>query len=160
MKHYILFLFLIIFSSCIQRNNNQKIYILSQEMYSTPGIAENFLDTLNTSSFNKEDQNAMALLRIQAKDLTDQDITQELSKAEMLISYFKKNKRDKMFLKLAYYYAGRIISENKKAPEAIKYFKYASTIDSKEVPIDHKIYSQMGDLFYDQYLYSDAYKMY
>lgn len=129
-------------------------------MYSTPGIAENFLDTLNTSSFNKEDQNAMALLRIQAKDLTDQDITQELSKAEMLISYFKKNKRDKMFLKLAYYYAGRIISENKKAPEAIKYFKYASTIDSKEVPIDHKIYSQMGDLFYDQYLYSDAYKMY
>lgn len=96
-------------------------------MYKSPSIASDFLDTVNITSFNKEDQEYYKLLQIQATDLSDENIKPYAKEICGIINYMQ-HKKDYDFLKLAYYYAGRINSELNEAVKAAKYYKLATSI--------------------------------
>ena len=128
-------------------------------MYKSPSIASDFLDTVNITSFNKEDQEYYKLLQIQATDLSDKNIKPYAKEIYGIINYMQ-HKKDYEFLKLAYYYAGRINSELNEAVKAAKYYKLATSIKKSPSEINSRSYSQLGDIFYDQYLYNYAIEMY
>lgn len=61
--------------SCSKRTDNRSLfYAMAKDLHKDQNIASNFLDTINVSSFNKEEQMYGELLKIQATDLTDHDI--------------------------------------------------------------------------------------
>lgn len=128
-------------------------------MYKKPSIASSFLDTINIFTFNKKDQAYYKLLKVQAADLSDNDIKPYTNDIYRIISYMQQNK-DYLFLKLAYYYAGRINSELNKAAKAVKYYKLATSINGLPKEINSRSYSQLGNIYYDQYLYNYAIEMY
>lgn len=98
--------------SCSKRTDNRSLfYAMAKDLYKDQNIASNFLDTINVSSFNKEEQMYGELLKIQATDLTDHDIKPYEKNISRIINYMQ-NKKDYTFLKLALYYAGRIKSES------------------------------------------------
>ena len=127
---------------------------MAKLLYKNQAIAANFLDTINISSFRQEERPYCELLKIQATDLTDNDIKPYNKKIDPIIKYMQ-NKEDKAFLKLAYYYAGRIKYERKNALEAFNYF---NLVISKDNPygLNSRSYAQMAEIYSEQYLYDYA----
>ncbi|EKC47058.1 hypothetical protein OBE_15904, partial [human gut metagenome] len=68
--------------------------------------------------------------------------------------------KDYTFLKLALYYAGRIKSEKDEAMKAVNFYTKAASIKDTILNINNKCYSQLGNIYYDQYLYDYAIDMY
>ena len=86
--------------SCSKRTDNRSLfYAMAKDLYKDQNIASNFLDTINVSSFNKEEQMYGELLKIQATDLTDHDIKPYEKNISRIINYMQ-NKKDYTFLKL------------------------------------------------------------
>ena len=108
--------------SCSKRTDNRSLfYAMAKDLHKDQNIASNFLDTINVSSFNKEEQMYGELLKIQATDLTDHDIKPYEKNISRIINYMQ-NKKDYTFLKLALYYAGRIKSEKDEAMKAVNFY--------------------------------------
>lgn len=146
--------------SCSKRTDNRSLfYAMAKDLYKDQNIASNFLDTINVSSFNKEEQMYGELLKIQATDLTDHDIKPYEKNISRIINYMQ-NKKDYTFLKLALYYAGRIKSEKDEAMKAVNFYTKAASIKDTILNINNKCYSQLGNIYYDQYLYDYAIDMY
>jgi tetratricopeptide (TPR) repeat protein len=76
-----------------------------------------------------------------------------------LVNYYEHG-GDKALLPVAYYYAGRTYADMQDAPRALDYFQRAleAMKDRKDVSLKGKIYSQMGYLYMNQYLYDNAIK--
>ena len=122
--------------SCSKRTDNRSLfYAMAKDLYKDQNIASNFLDTINVSSFNKEEQMYGELLKIQATDLTDHDIKPYEKNISRIINYMQ-NKKDYTFLKLALYYAGRIKSEKDEAMKAVNFYTKAASI--KDTNFKHK----------------------
>jgi len=160
MKQIIYILITLCVLSCSERKDNHNhLYTLSKQMYKNPSIASEFLDTVNIASFNKEELEYCKLIKIQATDLSDNDIKPYTKDIYGIISYMQK-KKDYSFLKLAYYYAGRINSESNETEKAVKFYKLATNIKNLPSEINSRSYSQLGNIYYDQYLYDYAIEMY
>jgi len=75
MKKFIYIFIVMCVMSCSKRTDNRSLfYAMAKDLHKDQNIASNFLDTINVSSFNKEEQMYGELLKIQATDLTDHDI--------------------------------------------------------------------------------------
>lgn len=146
-------------TSCSNRHDNRSnFYAMEKLLYKDDSIAQNFLDTINISSFFKNEQPYCELLKIQATDLTDNDIKIYEREIESIIKYMRY-KKDNAFLNLAYYYAGRIKHEKRNAIEAFKYYNLAISNDNL-YGLNSRSYAQMADIYYEQYLYDYSIEMY
>jgi tetratricopeptide (TPR) repeat protein len=98
------------------------------------------------------------LLTIKAEDKTY--ITHRSDKLIMPLVNYYEHGGDKALLPVAYYYAGRTYADMQDAPRALDYFQRAleAMKDRKDVSLKGKIYSQMGYLYMNQYLYDNAIK--
>lgn len=105
------------------------------------------------------------LLCAKVKDRRD-ELDMSDAQAEQLVTYFEED-GDYRLLPTAYYYGGRICSENSNAPQALAYFRKAEVLltdnHTRPMPDDDcdkallsKVYSQMGYLFVDRRMYDDA----
>lgn len=145
--------------SCSERTNNRNhFYTMAKLFYKDQAMASAFLDTINISSFSKDEQPYCELLKIQATDLTDNNIKPYEKMTEDIIKYMKHN-NDCAFLKIAYYYAGRIKHEKRKALEAFNDFNLAISNENL-YGLNSRSYAQMADIYYKQYLYAYAKDMY
>ena len=101
------------------------------------------------------DQKYYQLLTIKAKDKAYQP-TVSTDSIETLLRYYEDG-GDKKLLSTAYYYAGRVYSDAHDAPTALSYYqKSLDAIQDSNLQLKSVIYSQMGYLFLDQYLYEEA----
>lgn len=96
------------------------------------------------------------LLCIKAVDKTEQ-MAVTTDSIDAIVSYYE-DEGDPSLLSMAYYYAGRVYSEENDAPTALSYFqKSLDTMDSKEnLQLQSVIYSQMGYLFLYQRIFKEA----
>ncbi len=96
------------------------------------------------------------LLRIKADDKTDQ-MAVTTDSIDAIVSYYEDG-GDPSLLSMAYYYAGRVYSEDNDAPTALSYFqKSLDAMESKEnLQLQSVIYSQMGYLFLYQRIFKEA----
>lgn len=160
MKNIILILLVLFCLSCSKKEDIADLCTLSNRIYRSQNEAHIFLDTICWQSFDSQKRVFIGLLQIQAKDFTDYDITNEFSNVKKAIAFCKKQKEREPFLKLAYYYAGRICMEKNKCMDAIRFFHLATEVKDHKINLDSRIYSQLGDLYYEQYLYDYAIQMY
>lgn len=159
MKQFIYIIMFMCVISCSDKPNNRNHFCaIAKLLYKDQATASNYLDTINISSFHKDEQPYCELLKIQALDLTDNDIKPYERKIDFVINYMQ-NKKDKAFLKLAYYYAGRIKQDKRKALESINYFKIAISNDNP-YGVNSRCYAQMAEVYCEQYLYDYAKDMY
>ena len=159
MKKIIYILMFMCVVSCSERTNNRNhFYTMAKLFYKDQAMASAFLDTINISSFSKDEQPYCELLKIQATDLTDNNIKPYEKMTEDIIKYMKHN-NDCAFLKIAYYYAGRIKHEKRKALEAFNDFNLAISNENL-YGLNSRSYAQMADIYYKQYLYAYAKDMY
>ena len=98
------------------------------------------------------------LLTIKAEDKTY--VTHRSNKQIMRLVNYYEHGGDKALLPVAYYYAGRTYADMQDAPRALDYFQRAldTMKDRKDASLKGKIYSQMGYLYMNQYLYDNAIK--
>jgi len=98
------------------------------------------------------------LLTIKADDKTY--VTHRSDKQIMRLVNYYEHGGDKALLPVAYYYAGRTYADMQDAPRALDYFQRAleAMKDRRDASLVGKIYSQMGYLYMDQYLYDNATK--
>ncbi len=96
------------------------------------------------------------LLRIKAVDKTEQ-MAVTTDSIDAIVSYYE-DEGDPSLLSMAYYYAGRVYSEENDAPTALSYFqKSLDAMESKEnLQLQTVIYSQMGYLFLYQRIFKEA----
>ncbi len=161
-KNIIILCTLCIFLSCsYKRNRIENFQLLINTIERNPDYAFSLLDSLEKQGcvHSKEDALTYSLLKVSAKDIKDQPISNYFPTVLEAIHHFKYIK-DKQKLKVAYYYAGRIEADENHAPEALNYFKKALETDAQNIELNNRICSQMGDLFYYQDLYVDAINMY
>lgn len=110
------------------------------------------------SSISKEDKYVCSLLMIRASDKADLPIKNDsiiLDVAEYL------EKESSPYQTAAYYYVGRYYSDNGDAVKALMGFQQALSCSEKAGEKKYRlfIYSQMGYLFANQYMYDKAKKM-
>lgn len=142
--------------SCNNKDTDTSFCKYFKEMEVSPDSAFSLLDSLSKT---KIDNIALELLKIKAKDLQDQDIRDDFSVVSSIANYLKETNAMNMS-RFAYYYQGRIKAEQSDSPEALKFFRKALTVDSRNNFLKNKIYSQMGELYYYQSLYNEAADMY
>ena len=92
------------------------------------------------------------LLTVKAADKADQ--LQPVPDSILPIVKYYEGRGDKRLLPTAYYYAGRTYYELHDAPQALDYFQKAAEVAGEDYGLKSKIYSQMGNLFMYQGLYS------
>ena len=75
MKQFIYIIMFMCVISCSDKPNNRNHFCaIAKLLYKDQATASNYLDTINISSFHKDEQPYCELLKIQALDLTDNDI--------------------------------------------------------------------------------------
>ena len=93
MKQFIYIIMFMCVISCSDKPNNRNHFCaIAKLLYKDQATASNYLDTINISSFHKDEQPYCELLKIQALDLTDNDIKPYERKIDFVINYMKIKK--------------------------------------------------------------------
>ena len=74
-----------------------------------------------------------------------------------LVDYYE-DEGDKQLLAEAYYYAGRTYRDLNDAPKALDYFQ--KSLKTQKENVNPALYAQIGEIFFDQSLFSEALRMY
>ena len=98
------------------------------------------------------------LLCIKARDKAY--VTHTSDSALLQVLHYYEDRNDKKHLPEAYYYAGRVYSDLKDAPQALNYYQKATELleGGSDYRLMKVIYSQMGELFFYQDVYEEAMK--
>ena len=123
-----------------------------------PDSAVVLLDKLKDSILSepKSTQMYYHLLSIKARDKAYIPHTSD-SLILQVVQYYE-NKKDKIHLPEAYFYAGRICRDLGDAPQALDYFQKAVDVSDENTDkrLVSRIYSQMGTLYMYQDIYDEA----
>lgn len=162
-KIIIIFFGLIVFlSSCTNHDRKIEYSTLENNVEKNPMETLDKIDSILRilEDGNVSDYMHLSLLRYQAKDLLDKNISkeQDIKKIKAITQFYKEQENNPKLLKLSLYYCGRIYSEQHDAPSALDYYEQAVNINNKDLAFDSKIYSQIGYLFYFQNLNKEAFK--
>jgi tetratricopeptide (TPR) repeat protein len=141
--------------------HQDKSYLLTADSLTeaAPDSAVRYLDAISGTLENasKDEQMHYKLLCIKAADKADMDIAKDTIAFE-IVKYYEHHS-DNALLPMAYYYAGRVASCLNDAPRALGYFQKttdAAGTDVKNLKIKSKAYSQIGNSFIFNNLYSEA----
>lgn len=162
-KIIIIFFGLIVFlSSCTNHDRKIEYSTLENNVEKNPMETLDKIDSILRilEDDNISDYMHLSLLRYQAKDLLDKNISkeQDIKKIKAITQFYKEQENNPKLLKLSLYYCGRIYSEQHDAPSALDYYEQAVNINNKNLAFDSKIYSQIGYLFYFQNLNKEAFQ--
>lgn len=151
---------IILLASCNGEHYPQSLRIADALANEDPDSAVVMLDQMSADMAEAPEavRRYYQLLRIKADDKTDQMNVSTDSILEV-VRYFEQE-GDRSLLPTAYYYAGRVYSDNNDAPVSLSYFQKA--LDAMEghddLALKSVIYSQMGYLYLFQSLFDEAEK--
>lgn len=129
-------------------------------VYDHPDSACTLLDRMKDSILTEPQSTQMyyQLLCIKARDKAY--VTHTSDSALLQVLHYYEDRNDKKHLPEAYYYAGRVYSDLKDAPQALNYYQKATELleGGSDYRLMKVIYSQMGELFFYQDVYEEAMK--
>ena len=145
--------------SCTEQTKTAKAILDEAEtiVEEQPDSAFRLLNTIYfPEDFGKKQYNRYVLLRLQAKDKSYRDITEDTLIFAAKTYYEKKN--DVPNAALAAYYCGRVLHEQQKSEEATEAYRQALQWADKTGDYNLKglIHGNLGILFREHYDYSDA----
>ncbi len=156
----ILILVGILMTSCSHHRYPEKLTVVDSLTDARPDSAIMLLKELQPEIAGMPEDTKMYyyLLTIKAEDKAY--ITHRSDKKILRIVNYYEHGGDKTLLPISYYYAGRTYADMQDSPKALDYFRKAleAMKDRKNASLLGKIYSQMGYLYKDQYLYGNAMK--
>lgn len=158
----LLALLLLCLYACNNKPHPHAMQVADTLVYSNPDSACLLLEQLR-DSINAEPQATQIyyqLLNIKARDKAYIAHTSDSLILEVL--HYYEDKKEKMLLPEAYYYAGRVYADLGDAPQALDYYQKAADLleGSTDYRLQKVIYNQMGKLFLFQDVYEEAMKAY
>lgn len=163
MRYIRLFVILILAFTCFACNpgsENAERYIFEAESLidNKPDSALALLDSiLYPENLNKEKFNKYNLLRIQARDKSNKDISNDTIIFKVKDYYIKRN--DMVNGTLACFYTGRVLKDQKKNKEAMSAYMEAETYADQTINnfnIKGLIQSHIGYLYYNELLQDES----
>lgn len=163
MRYIRLFVILILAFTCFACNpgsENAERYIFEAESLidNKPDSALALLDSiLYPENLNKEKFNKYNLLRIQARDKSNKDISKDTIIFNVKDYYIKHN--DMVNGTLASFYSGRVLKDQKKNKEAMSAYLDAETYADQTINnfnIKGLIQSHIGYLYYNELLQDES----
>ena len=150
------------FSACNQRPMPQILLTADSLTDEYPDSTLVLLGRMKSDMASKPNATRMYynLLIVKAKDKAYIAHTSDSIILEVV--HYYENKKDSKLLAEAYYYAGRVFSDLGDAPQALSYFQKGidASDDNTDYRLMSRIYSQMGELFLYQDVYSKAPEMF
>ena len=156
-NHTYILLSILLFASCGHNiNKNQELDHIEDIIQAYPDSALILLDSLNLSPGNLYDQNRYCLYRIQAKDLSNKNISEDKNILDVY-TYFKDNEFNELTGRAAYC-CGRVLQEDKKYDEAVPYYNIAisKAIENDDKDFQGIILYSMGWLMLDHYMIDEG----
>lgn len=157
MKRTLYFILLLLLLSCCTNNaiDERLGYVNELAMRNDMDSANIVMAEANPAELNEYNSLYCQLLSIKLRDKSYQDIAAD-TVIHDVIRYFEQQ-GNKDVLADAYYYGGRVCRMRGDAPQSLDYFQKAfETASEINHYIKGKASSQMGQLFFDCYLYDQA----